>query len=90
MRIPCPSCGERDAREFSYLGDAGVRRPNPDHAGTQHAFFEYVYLRDNPAGPFDEYWCHTAGCRSWLVITRDTRTHEITSARRAADRGGEA
>ena len=22
MRINCPYCGERDAREFSYLGDA--------------------------------------------------------------------
>lgn len=90
MIIPCPCCGERDAREFSYLGDAGVRRPNADDAGAQPAFFEYVYLRDNPAGPFEEFWYHAAGCRCWLIVTRDTRTHEITSARRAADRGGAA
>jgi heterotetrameric sarcosine oxidase delta subunit len=90
MRIPCPCCGDRDAREFSYLGDASPRRPDADGADSQHAFFEHVYLRDNPAGPFDEYWYHAAGCRSWLIVTRDTRTHEITSARRAADRGGEA
>jgi sarcosine oxidase subunit delta len=36
----------------------------------------------------EEYWYHAAGCHSWLVVARDTRTHEITSARRAAERGG--
>jgi sarcosine oxidase subunit delta len=90
MRIPCPCCGERDAREFSYLGDASMRRPSADGENAEHVFFEYVYLRDNPAGPFDEYWYHTAGCRSWLVVTRDTRTHEIMSARRAGAQGGQA
>ena len=27
MRLPCPYCGDRDAQEFSYRGDAGPRRP---------------------------------------------------------------
>ncbi len=27
MRIPCPYCGERGNEEFSYLGDATLRRP---------------------------------------------------------------
>lgn len=84
MRIPCPLCGERDAREFAYLGDADVKRPDATHPA---AFFEYVYLRDNPAGMLHEYWYHGTGCRSWLVVTRDTRTHEIASAVRAASRG---
>ena len=31
MRIPCPICGERDLREFYYVGDAKiVNRPSPD------------------------------------------------------------
>jgi sarcosine oxidase subunit delta len=38
-----------------------------------------VYLRDNPAGPCRELWFHAAGCHSWLVVERDTRTHEIRS-----------
>jgi sarcosine oxidase subunit delta len=88
MRIPCPLCGERDAREFSYLGDAGVKRPDPASVDASRAFVDYVYLRDNPAGPMREYWYHAAGCHSWLVVTRDTRTHKISSAVRATDGGG--
>ena len=75
MRIQCPFCGERDVSEFSYLGDAAFRRPAADAA--QGEFYEAVYLRDNPAGPHEELWYHTSGCRSWLRVTRNTRTHEI-------------
>ena len=76
MRIDCPHCGSRDSQEFTYLGDAAPRRPGPD--APAEAMFEYVYLRDNPAGPLREYWRHSAGCHAWLVVTRDTRTHVIT------------
>jgi sarcosine oxidase subunit delta len=81
MRIPCPYCGPRDAYEFAYLGDASVRRPDPAQPDAAEAFYEYVYLRDNPAGPFEELWYHTAGCHAWIVVTRDTRTHAISGAR---------
>jgi sarcosine oxidase subunit delta len=80
MRIPCPFCGPRDAQEFSYLGDATPKRPK-----TAEAFHDYVYSRDNPAGPHREYWQHVFGCRSWLVVTRDTRTHEMLGAEYAED-----
>lgn len=75
MRIHCPFCGERDVSEFSYLGDAAFRRPAAE--ASQAEFYEAVYLRDNPAGPHEELWYHTSGCRSWLRVTRNTRTHEI-------------
>lgn len=85
MRIPCPYCGSRDAAEFSYFGDATLQRPGP--AGEPHAdaaamaaMFEYVYLRDNPAGRHRDLWYHGSGCRSWLVVTRDTASHEILGA----------
>ncbi len=81
MRIPCPHCGARDLREFSYLGDATVTRPDPDAADAAERFFAYVYLRDNPAGPHDELWYHGAGCQAWLTVKRDTRTHEILDVR---------
>jgi len=42
--------------------------------------FDYVYLRDNLAGLMREHWYHAQGCRNWLVVTRDTRTHEIFDA----------
>ena len=81
MRIPCPFCGDRDAAEFAYRGDAAPLRPEADADGI--AFFDYVYLRDNPAGAIDEHWYHAQGCRNWIVVTRDTRTHAISAARLA-------
>ena len=83
MRIPCPYCGTRSLEEFSYRGDATVRRPAPDAPET--AWVDYVYLRDNPAGPHAELWYHAAGCRGWLVVKRDTRTHEIFSVQKASE-----
>ena len=78
MLIPCPWCGPRNQVEFTYGGDATLRRPAPD--APEAAWAEYVYLRDNPCGPHDELWYHGAGCRSWLRVRRDTRTHEILAS----------
>ena len=92
MRICCPFCGARDVREFSYLGDASVRRPDPAASDGLDRFTEYVYARDNPAGPHREFWYHGSGCQAWLVVTRDTRNHQIAAAEPAAPTtgGGEA
>lgn len=91
MLIPHPLLGPRDAQEFTYLGDAALLdRPDPDDAD---AFADYVYLRDNPAGVHRELWFHEQGDRSWLVVTRDTVTHEILGAELARDvklKGGAA
>jgi sarcosine oxidase subunit delta len=84
MRIPCPYCGERDLIEFSYLGDATLTRPDADAADAAEQFHDYVHLRDNPAGPHREHWYHAQGCRLWLTITRDTRTHDILAVEEAA------
>lgn len=75
MRIPCPYCGERDSQEFLYKGDAAPTRPEGDSG-----FVDYLYMRDNPAGPIDEHWYHAQGCRNWIVVTRSTLTHEISGA----------
>jgi methylglutamate dehydrogenase subunit B len=82
MRIDCCYCGLRGHEEFAYLGDASVRRPESDPAvaldeGARQSWVDYVYLRDNPAGPHRELWQHVSGCRAWLVVTRDVRTHAI-------------
>lgn len=83
MHIPCPCCGSRAQTEFTYGGAADVRRPAPN-AGMQ-AWFDYVYLRDNPSGPHEELWMHSAGCRTWFRVRRDTRTHEILGSGRLHD-----
>ena len=85
MRIPCPFCGSRDSREFVTRGDAAPVRPDPE-AG-EAAMFDYVYLRDNPAGEITEWWYHASGCRQWLRVTRDTVTHVVAAASLA--QGGE-
>ncbi|MEM9668785.1 MAG: sarcosine oxidase subunit delta [Pseudomonadota bacterium] len=80
-RIPCPWCGARDESEFQYQGDASVRRPNPEAENSDMS--DYVYFRENPKGWHLEYWHHVGGCRQWLVVERNTATHEIKSARLA-------
>ncbi|PPQ40549.1 N-methylglutamate dehydrogenase subunit B [Rhodoblastus acidophilus] len=85
MLIPCPYCGVRDAQEFSYRGDAMPVRPDPAAPDAEEKFHDYVYLRDNPAGAFKEIWHHSAGCRRWVEVERDTLTHEIKATRFSAE-----
>lgn len=86
MIINHPLLGPRDAAEFVYLGDANmIERPDGLAEGAEDAMYEYVYLRDNPAGLHRELWYHEQGDRSWLVVTRNTLTHEITSVELARD-----
>ena len=80
MLIACPWCGPRAQSEFTYGGDATVKRPAPD--APMDDWFAYVYLRDNPKGPHDELWLHSAGCRTWFKVRRDTRTHDILASAR--------
>ena len=83
MIIEHPLLGPRDASEFTVLGDAAlIRRPD---GGDLDAFHAYLHLRDNPAGLHRELWHHEAGDRSWLVVTRDTLTHEIVAVELARD-----
>lgn len=83
MRIPCPYCGDRDQGEFVCRGDATVQRPDPASRDAMSAFHDYVHLRDNPAGWHSEHWYHELGCRSWVVVERNTLTHEVRSVRLA-------
>ncbi len=85
MRIPCPLCGPRDRREFYYYGAENyLNRPAPD--APPEAWDSYLHLRDNPAGITRDLWYHETGCASWLLITRDTVTHEIRDVALVADR----
>ena len=82
MRIPCPHCGERGNDEFFYLGAADPVRPATD--APPAAWHDYVYQRENVFGQHREFWQHLHGCRRWLVVTRDTRTHAIAGVAEAS------
>jgi heterotetrameric sarcosine oxidase delta subunit len=90
MLIPCPFCGPREHSEFAYGGDATVRRPREAEPVWGPAWQAYVYERANPRGPHLEYWQHVQGCRQWLVVSRDTLTHEVLSSELAETRAGQA
>ncbi|MBT5228600.1 MAG: sarcosine oxidase subunit delta, partial [Proteobacteria bacterium] len=81
LRISCPFCGVRDHSEFSYGGDASVEYPPLD--GSESEWVEAVFQRENLDGVQLETWQHLQGCRMWIVVERDTRTHAIHSVRPA-------
>jgi len=84
MRIKCPLCGERDRREFYYKGSAiDLARPAPDAGDV--AWDDYIHNRENPAGRTKDLWQHEMGCGAWLVVDRNTVTHEVYGAELAED-----
>ncbi|MBC8050224.1 MAG: sarcosine oxidase subunit delta [Chitinophagales bacterium] len=82
MLIPCPHCGLRDHAEFTYSGDAGLKRPAPD--ANDETWFDYVYQRNNAPGEHVELWHHIFGCRQFIAVTRNMRTHVVSGSRFAA------
>ncbi|MDB2424101.1 sarcosine oxidase subunit delta [Paracoccaceae bacterium] len=86
MIINHPLLGPRDAQEFTYLGDSSlIDRPDWQADDAAEQFYNYQYLRNNPAGEHRELWFHEGGDRSWLVVTRNTVTHEISNVELARD-----
>jgi heterotetrameric sarcosine oxidase delta subunit len=77
LRIRCPWCGPRDEIEFRYGGQAGLAVPPDPEALDDEEWARYVFVRDNPKGPFAERWVHAAGCRRWFDAIRDTVTNEF-------------
>ena len=88
MRLKCPLCGERDRREFYYSG-AAVSLSRPEAGAAPAAWDDYLHNRDNPAGVTRDLWYHEQGCAQWLVVTRNTVTHEITAVELVAGRAAE-
>ena len=81
LEIPCPCCGNRPHSEFVYDGDALVMPLDYSQLDTpQDQAASYVYDRRNIRGIIQEYWHHQYGCRQWLVVKRDSFSHEITGA----------
>jgi sarcosine oxidase, subunit delta len=85
LLIPCPYCGLRDEVEFHYGGQAHVARPQDPDALNDAQWADYLFMRDNPKGPFRERWVHSAGCRRWFNMVRDTATHRIIAVYRVGE-----
>ncbi|MGE0873820.1 MAG: sarcosine oxidase subunit delta [Burkholderiales bacterium] len=77
LLIRCPWCGMRDETEFAYGGQAHLAYPKDPHALSDEEWGQYLFMRDNPKGMFDERWVHSHGCRRWFNAARHTVTHEI-------------
>ena len=78
LHIRCPYCGEmRSEEEFSYAGEAHIRRPPQPAELTDREWGDYLHFRHNPRGAHREMWFHAAGCRRYFNVLRDTASYEI-------------
>lgn len=85
LRFECPYCGLRDEPEFRWGGEVPLVRPSPPQLVSDWEWAAYLFFRDNPKGLVRERWLHAFGCRQWLVVVRNTVTHQIYSTSRISD-----
>jgi len=85
LQIDCPWCGPREEVEFHCGGQAHLVRPADPEALSDAQWADYLFMRDNPKGRFAERWVHSAGCRRWFNVLRDTRTHRILAVYRMGE-----
>jgi sarcosine oxidase subunit delta len=79
LLIECPHCGPRAEIEFSCGGEAHIARPAEPDACNDEEWADYLFMRRNPRGAHHEQWVHSAGCRRWFVIERDTVSYRIAT-----------
>jgi len=68
-----------------YGGEAHIARPADPDTLDDAAWADYLFMRNNPKGPLAERWVHSAGCRRWFNLLRDTATHRILAVYRIGD-----
>lgn len=86
LLISCPWCGPREETEFHYGGQAHVPYPEAPMETSDAEWGEYLFVRDNPKGPFAERWVHSVGCRRWFNVQRNTATDEVLAIYRQGER----
>ena len=57
-----------------------VAYPADPEALSDEEWARFLFFRDNSRGRYAERWNHSAGCRRWFNVARDSVTHEITAA----------
>ena len=87
LLLQCPHCLEvRSEEEFDYAGEAHIQRPAPGVSDADWA--DYLYFRSNPRGRHREMWVHTAGCRRYFNVVRDTVSYDVLAVYRIGEREG--
>lgn len=78
LQIYCPYCDEiREEDEFHYAGEAHIVRPLEPEAVTDEEWGNYLFHRKNNKGLHQEMWSHSAGCRKFFNVVRNTVTYQI-------------
>ncbi len=73
--ITCPTCGRRPVDEYRFGGELRI---TPDWISDPALRdVDYVWMSDNIEGVTTERWFHSAGCRRWLTLRRDTTTDVV-------------
>lgn len=75
--ITCRTCGRRPVEEYRFGGE--VRSIAPWITDPAERDVDYVWMSDNLEGVTTERWFHSAGCRRWLTLRRDTRTDTVVA-----------
>ena len=78
--IECPWCGERDETEFQCVGEAHIARPLDTDKLSDAEWADYLFMRSNPKGRHLEQWLHSAGCRRYFNVERDTVSYRISGS----------
>ena len=79
LSIYCPYCNEmRDEEEFSYSGEAHIKRPEKPFELTDEQWGQYLFFRKNPSTLHAEMWNHSSGCRQYFNVVRDMQSYKIT------------
>jgi sarcosine oxidase subunit delta len=87
LQIECPWCGPRAEIEFSCGGEAYIARPAEPATISDAEWADYLFMRKNPRGRHLEQWVHSAGCRKWFAVERDTVSYRIASVKPFAAEG---
>jgi len=86
LLIKCPYCEEDLPEiEFSYAGEAHRQRPRDPAQLNDHAWSEYLFVRDNRRGVQCERWYHVHGCGRYFNAVRNTITDKFLITYKAGE-----
>jgi sarcosine oxidase subunit delta len=86
LLIHCPHCGPRPELEFSYGGQAHVRRPTGPDAISDQDWADFLYMRSNVKGVHAERWRHLRGCGQFFNALRDTTSDRFLATYKVGEK----